>query len=124
MPRSLRRLALLRLALLRLALLRLTLLPLGLLLLPGPAAAAEGTCARDLLVAQSSQRVALDRLDALGDNEADRCRGWRQHVDTMRRAASVYGRCLAGQERAERLAQVQGSEREFSDLLRSRCRGK
>ncbi|ACL56157.1 hypothetical protein [Methylobacterium nodulans] len=95
-----------------------------LLALPSAAPAAEGTCARDLLVAQSSQRVAIDRLEALGDNEADRCRGWRQHVDTMRRAATVYGRCLTGQERAERLAQVQGSEREFGELLRTRCRGK
>jgi hypothetical protein len=90
-----------------------------------PAAhAVDGTCARDLLVAQSSQKVAIDRLESLGDNPADRCRGWRQHVDTMRRAATVYGRCLSGQERTERLAQVQGSEKEFSELLKTQCRGK
>ncbi|MFE1603188.1 hypothetical protein [Methylobacterium sp. ID0610] len=98
----------------------------ALVLLAGSTAASavDGTCARDLLVAQSSQRVAIDRLDALGDSEADRCRGWRQHVDTMRRAATVYGRCLTGQERADRLAQVQSSEREFGELLRTRCRGR
>ncbi|WP_298957714.1 hypothetical protein [uncultured Methylobacterium sp.] len=89
-----------------------------------PAAAADGTCARDLLVAQSSQKVAIDRLETLGDSEADRCRGWRQHVDTMRRAAAVYGRCLTGPERAGRLEQVQGQEREFSAMLQTRCKGR
>ncbi|GJD61412.1 hypothetical protein [Methylobacterium frigidaeris] len=88
------------------------------------ARATDGTCARDLLVAQSSQRTAIERLETLGDSEADRCRGWRQHVDTMRRAATVYGRCLSGAERSQRLAQVQGSEKEFSDLLRSQCKGR
>lgn len=88
------------------------------------ARATDGTCARDLLVAQSSQKMAIERLETLGDSEADRCRGWRQHVDTMRRAATVYGRCLSGTERSERLAQVQSSEKEFSELLRSRCKGR
>ncbi|GJD99658.1 hypothetical protein [Methylobacterium isbiliense] len=91
-------------------------------LAPAAARATDGTCARDLLVAQSSQKMAIERLESLGDSEADRCRGWRQHVDTMRRAAVVYGRCLTGAERSERLAQVQGSEREFAALVRSRCR--
>ncbi|MGY2050103.1 hypothetical protein [Methylobacterium sp. JK268] len=97
---------------------------LVLLLVPARAVVAEGICARDLLVAESSQRVAIERLETLGDSDADRCRGWRQHVETMRRAASVYGRCLSGAPRNERLAQVQGSEREFGELLRTRCRGK
>ncbi|QRE77865.1 hypothetical protein [Methylobacterium aquaticum] len=95
-----------------------------LLAAPLGAHATDGTCARDLLVAQSSQRTAIERLETIGDSEADRCRGWRQHVDTMRRAATVYGRCLSGSERSERLAQVQGSEKEFSELLRSRCKGR
>ncbi|MET7244240.1 hypothetical protein ABZT49_12795 [Methylobacterium sp. EM32] len=90
----------------------------------GGAHATDGTCARDLLVAQSSQKMAIERLETVGDSEADRCRGWRQHVDTMRRAATVYGRCLSGGERSERLAQVQGSEKEFLELLRSRCKGR
>lgn len=89
-----------------------------------PARAVDGTCARDLLVAQSSQKTAIERLEMLGDSDADRCRGWRQHVDTMRRAATVYGRCLSGGERSERLAQVQGSEKEFSEMLRTRCKGR
>ena len=94
-----------------------------LLLVLSPAArATDGTCARAPRVAQTKQKMAIERLESLGDSEADRCRGWRQHVDTMRRAAVVYGRCLTGAERSERLAQVQGSEREFAALVRSRCR--
>ncbi|TGD95050.1 hypothetical protein [Methylobacterium nonmethylotrophicum] len=99
-------------------------LPAAIVLAAPGANAVDGTCARDLLVAQSSQKMAIERLETLGDSEADRCRGWRQHVDTMRRAATVYGRCLSGTERSERLAQVQGSEKEFSDLLRTRCKGR
>ncbi len=83
----------------------------------------DATCARDVLVANSMQRQALDQLESAGDDEASRCRVWRRHVDTMRRIAGVYGRCLSGPERAERLSQVQGSEKEFGGLLRTRCKG-
>lgn len=89
-------------------------------------AQAPGTdtaCARDVLVASSMQRQAIDQLEQVGSDEADRCRVWRRHVETMRRVASVYGRCLSGAERSERLAQVQGSEKEFSALVRKSCKG-
>ena len=91
----------------------------------GPVLAQQGSaaCARDVLVAGSMQRQAIDQLESAGDDEAGRCRVWRRHVDTMRRAAGVYGRCLSGAERTERLAQVQGSEREFAELVRGRCKG-
>ncbi len=86
-------------------------------------ASADGTCARDTLVAQSMQRQAIDQLEQTDGDEAKSCRIWRRHVETMRRVAAVYGRCLSGSERNERLAQVQGSEKEFSGLLKTRCRG-
>ncbi|SDA25820.1 hypothetical protein SAMN02799622_03680 [Methylobacterium sp. UNC378MF] len=88
-------------------------------------AVAQGdtTCARDLLVAQSMQRQALDQLEQADGDEAKNCRVWRRHVETMRRVASVYGRCLSGSERSERLAQVQGSDREFSAAIKARCKG-
>ncbi len=85
--------------------------------------AADGTCPRDVLVAQSMQRQAIDQLEQADGDEAKNCRVWRRHVDTMRRVASVYGRCLSGSERNERLAQVQGSEREFAAAIKARCRG-
>ena len=83
----------------------------------------EATCGRDVLVAQSMQRQALEQLEQADGDDAKNCRVWRRHVDTMRRVASVYGRCLSGSERAQRLAQVQGSDREFSAAIKTRCGG-
>ena len=85
--------------------------------------AADGTCARDVLVAQSMQRQALDQLEQADGDDAKSCRIWRRHVDTMRRVAGVYGRCLSGGERGARLSQVQESEKEFSAAIKARCRG-
>ncbi|WP_375464703.1 hypothetical protein [uncultured Methylobacterium sp.] len=90
---------------------------------PAQQGAADGTCARDLLVAQSMQRQALDQLEQADGGDAEACRIWRRHVDTMRRVASVYGRCLSGSERGARLGQVQDSEKEFAAAIRARCRG-
>ncbi len=104
----------------------LLLAALALALIPTGAraqSAADGTCPRDVLVAQSMQRQAIDQLEQADGDEAKNCRIWRRHVDTMRRVASVYGRCLSGSERNERLAQVQGSEREFATAIKARCRG-
>ena len=93
--------------------------------LAGPALAQGGetTCARDLLVAQSMQRQALEQLEQADGDDVKTCRIWRSHVETMRRVASVYGRCLSGSERGERLAQVQGSDRGFSTAIKARCKG-
>ncbi|MGH1591693.1 hypothetical protein ACRBEV_29085 [Methylobacterium phyllosphaerae] len=90
----------------------------------GPAVAqGDTTCARDILVAQSMQRQAVDQLEQADGDDAKNCRIWRRHVETMRRVASVYARCLSGSERNERLAQVQGSDREFSTAIKARCKG-
>ncbi|MCE4223053.1 hypothetical protein HCU64_04765 [Methylobacterium sp. C25] len=88
-------------------------------------ARAEGdaACARDVLVANSMQRQAGEQLESAGDDQASQCRVWRRHIDTMRRIAGVYGRCLSGPERKEKLAQSQGQETEFGALVRSRCKG-
>ena len=83
----------------------------------------DATCGRDVLVAQSMQRQALEQLEQADGDDAKNCRVWRRHVDTMRRVASVYGRCLSGSERAQRLAQVQGSDREFSAAIKAHCGG-
>lgn len=94
------------------------------LLVSGSALAqSDTTCARDVLVANSMQRQALDQLETAGDDDASRCRVWRRHIDTMRRIAGVYGRCLSGPERKQRLDQVQGSENEFGGLVKTRCKG-
>lgn len=93
------------------------------LAMPASAQGGDATCPRDLLVAQSMQRQAIDQLEQADGGDVANCRIWRRHVDTMRRVASVYGRCLSGSERTARLAQVQGSEREFAGVIGSRCRG-
>ena len=94
----------------------------AMLLVAVPAVAGgDATCARDLLVASSMQRQAVEQLEGTGEDEATRCRIWRRHVETMRRIAGVYGRCLSGPERKDRIAQVQASEAEFGALTRSRC---
>jgi hypothetical protein len=90
---------------------------------PSSAGSTDTACARDVLVATSMQRQAIDQLEQTGSDDADLCRIWRRHVETMRRVASVYGRCLSGAERSERLSQVVGSEKEFSGLIKSRCKG-
>lgn len=99
------------------------LLTAGLTFGASAASAQDATCQRDVLVASSMQRQAIDQLETGGDDDASRCRVWRRHVETMRRIAGVYGRCLSGPERKDKLAEVQGSEREFSGLIGSRCRG-
>ena len=95
----------------------------GLAAIPAARAQTDAPCARDVLIANSMQRQAIDQLEGAGDDDAVRCRVWRRHVDTMRRIAGVYGRCLSGPERKERLAQVQESEKEFGGLVKSRCKG-
>lgn len=99
----------------------------GFLTLAGPALAqshgGDTACARDVLVANSMQRQAIDQLEQAGSEVADQCRVWRRHVETMRRVASVYGRCLSGAERGARLNQVQNSEKEFSGAIKARCKG-
>lgn len=83
----------------------------------------EGTCARDVVVAQSMQRQAIDQLEQADlDDTVKTCRVWRRHVETMRRVAAVYGRCLSGSDRTARLTQVQGSEKEFAQAIRDRCK--
>ena len=100
----------------------------ALLLVAAPAHAqqrgvTDTACARDVLVANSMQRQAIDQLEQAGSEAADQCRVWRRHVETMRRVASVYGRCLSGVERTDRLNQVQTSEKEFAGMIRSQCKG-
>lgn len=91
---------------------------------PARAQSADSICARDVLVARSMQRQAADQLEAAGDDEGSRCRVWRRHVDTMRRLAGVYGRCLSGPERKQSLDDVRASETDFAGLIKTRCAGR
>lgn len=91
--------------------------------LPALAQGTDATCPRDVVVAQSMQRQAIDQLEQADIADMTKsCRVWRRHVDTMRRVAAVYARCLSGTERTTGLAQVQGSEKEFAEAIRERCK--
>lgn len=91
---------------------------------PAHAQGSDTTCPRDVVVAQSMQRQAIDQLEQADLSDLTKsCRVWRRHVDTMRRVAAVYARCLSGTERTTGLAQVQGSEKEFAEAIRDRCKG-
>ncbi len=99
----------------------------ALLLTAGTSVRAQGAdsiCARDVLVARSMQRQAADQLEAAGEDEGSRCRVWRRHVDTMRRLAAVYGRCLSGPDRKQSLEDIRSSEAEFSGQIKTRCVGR
>lgn len=100
------------------------LLALPLAALAGAAVAQDAACRRDVLVAESSLKTARDALEGGGDSDVDRCRIWRDNVATLRRAGGVFGRCLVGRARAERVAEVETPAREFEGLLRERCRGR
>ena len=49
----------------------------------------EAACARDVLVAGSMQRQAIEQLEGGGEDEASLCRVWRRHIETMRRIAGA-----------------------------------
>jgi hypothetical protein len=96
------------------------------LLLRSPALAAPGDefCKRDLFMADAALQASFRRLEDVGSKEADRCRVWRQHVDTMRKSGEVFGRCATGAQRSEKLAQLGGSTADFQRLIGERCKGK
>lgn len=85
-------------------------------------AAGAGTCGRDLFMAEASLRQTADRLERAGEAQADRCRVWRLHVDTLRKVAGTYDRCLDARGRAEKAAPLKTMAGEFDGLIRERCR--
>jgi hypothetical protein len=102
------------------------LLAAGLSIGSGVAVAAPGDdlCKRDLFMADAALQASFRRLEDVGSNEADRCRVWRQHVDTMRKASGTFERCATGATRSEKLAQTSGSVADFQRLIGERCKGK
>ena len=86
------------------------------------AAGGTATCGRDLFMAEAALRQTADRLQRSGDAPADRCRAWRLHVDTLRKVAGAYDRCLDGRERAEKAGSMKTMAGEFDGLIRERCR--
>jgi hypothetical protein len=96
---------------------------LALLATAGPAAAGgAGTCGRDLFMAEAALRQTADRLQRAGEAQGERCRVWRLHVETLRKVAGAYDRCVDGRERAEKAGSMRTMAGEFDGLIRERCR--
>jgi hypothetical protein len=86
------------------------------------AAGGAATCGRDLFMAEAALRQTADCLQRSGDAPAERCRAWRLNVDTLRKVAGAYDRCLDGRERAEKAGSMKTMAGEFDGLIRERCR--
>ncbi|BCJ90147.1 hypothetical protein IZ6_08820 [Terrihabitans soli] len=52
---------------------------------------------------------------------AEKCSAMNVHVLTLEHAAEVYGRCIAGQERDEKLGRTNVSAADLRDLIAKTC---
>jgi hypothetical protein len=73
-------------------------------------------------MAEAALRQTADRLQRAGEAQGERCRVWRLHVETLRKVAGAYERCLDGSERAEKAGSMRTMAGEFDGLIRERCR--
>ena len=99
------------------------------LLVTGPAQAqspdpASPDCRREVFFTDGSLVASQRRLqDNASAKPAELCAIWRKHQEVLNKAAVSYQRCTSGNERASKLAPVQTSQREFSEAVRTRCKG-
>jgi hypothetical protein len=94
------------------------------LLWAAPAGAQDAACSRDLFMTRAAMQQTTLRLEGAGNEMGAQCRAWRQHVETLRRAKSVYERCLSGAERAQQAGMMERSAGEFAGLIKERCKGR
>jgi hypothetical protein len=97
------------------------------LLLAGQAAAGSvdtAECRRDLFQTQGAITSSRDRLvAAVSQPQPDRCRVQRRHLDVMKKAIEVHGRCLTEPDRGRALAQDRETVREFETEVARACKG-
>ncbi len=81
-------------------------------------------CRRDLFQTQGAISTSRDRLlAAVSAERVDRCRIQRRHVDVMKKASEVQGRCLTDPDRSRALAESRESIREFETEIARTCKG-
>jgi hypothetical protein len=73
-------------------------------------------------MAEASLRQTADRLERAGEAQAERCRVWRGHVETLRKVAGTYDRCLDSRARAEKAGPLKAMAAEFDGFIKERCR--
>ena len=90
----------------------------------GPASAQmTAVCQRDLLVADSALKTAVDKLtSAAGGSEADRCAAWRNQVSAVKRAREIYGRCAPDRARSPQFLQTAGGANDLERVIKERCK--
>ena len=81
-------------------------------------------CKRDLFQTQGAISSSRDRLvAAVSQPQPDRCRVQRRHLDVMKKAIEVHGRCLTEPDRSRALAQDRETVREFETEIARACKG-
>lgn len=81
-------------------------------------------CRRDLFQTQGAITSSRDRLvAAVSQSQPDRCRVQRRHLDVMKKAIEVHGRCLTEPDRGRALAQDRETVREFETEIARACKG-
>ncbi len=81
-------------------------------------------CKRDLFQTQGAITSSRDRLvAAFSQPQPDRCRVQRRHLDVMKKAIEVHGRCLTEPDRGRALAQDRETVREFETEIARGCKG-
>jgi hypothetical protein len=90
----------------------------------GPAKAqTTAVCQRDLLVADSALKVAVDKLtSAASGSEQDRCAAWRNQVSAVKRAREIYGRCAPERARTPQFLQTAGGANDLERVIKERCK--
>jgi hypothetical protein len=96
------------------------------LLLSGTALAAPGDedCKRDLFMADAAISGSFRTMEMGGTAPQEQCAAWRRHVEALRRASAVYGRCAEGQVKARKTAEFSGHAADFQRLIGERCKGR
>jgi hypothetical protein len=90
----------------------------------GPAnAQMTAVCQRDLLVADSALKSAVDKLgSAAGGSEQDRCAAWRNQVSAVKRAREIYGRCAPERARSPQFLQTASGANDLDRVIKDRCK--
>jgi len=101
--------------------LRSAVLPFALFLGLTAALAAEDlpyTCRAEIANLNANLDETLERLEGAwkSEDDAEKCAAIRHHIEVMRGAAEVFGRCTTGHARGENVGQALGTVADFEDI--------
>ena len=80
-------------------------------------------CQRDLLVADSALKTAVEKLtSAASGSEQDRCAAWRNQVSAVRQVREIYGRCAPDRARSPQFLQTAAGANDLERVIKERCK--